>query len=204
MRAVTVGDRETYRPGEAIEGLQFNKAVAALYELTTAIEKAGPSASSDRAVRTLILLASLAIGRAILALGRWQGPAWLSGATGFAALVALCLTVTMLFPLALAVTLTELVQPGVLTLSQAIAALSTNPARSRGMTRHGGPIEPDAPANLTLFDPSEQWTVDERALHSLSRNTPFAGRRLRGRVLHTLLRGRFTFRDGQPVRKSNR
>ena len=50
--------RATAAVGEAIEGLQFNKAVAALYELTTAIEKAATSASRDKAVRTLILLAA--------------------------------------------------------------------------------------------------------------------------------------------------
>jgi leucyl-tRNA synthetase len=44
--------------GEAIEGLQFNKAVAQLYELTSAIEKAKPSATRHEAVRTLILLAA--------------------------------------------------------------------------------------------------------------------------------------------------
>jgi leucyl-tRNA synthetase len=44
--------------GEAIEGLQFNKAVAQLYELTSAIEKAAPSATRHEAVRTLILLAA--------------------------------------------------------------------------------------------------------------------------------------------------
>ncbi len=42
--------------GEAIEGLQFNKSVAALYELTSAIEKATPSATRDEAIRTLLLL----------------------------------------------------------------------------------------------------------------------------------------------------
>ena len=42
--------------GEAIEGLQFNKSVAALYELTSAIERAQPSASRDEAIRTLLLL----------------------------------------------------------------------------------------------------------------------------------------------------
>ena len=42
--------------GEAIEGLQFNKSVAALYELTSAIERAPPSASRDEAIRTLLLL----------------------------------------------------------------------------------------------------------------------------------------------------
>ncbi|HVM21262.1 MAG TPA: dihydroorotase [Egibacteraceae bacterium] len=97
----------------------------------------------------------------------------------------------------LALTLTELVDGGVLTLSQAIAALSTNPARSRDISGHGGPIQPGAPANLVLFDPQQQWTVDARGLQSRSRNTPYAGMQLRGKVVHTLLRGRFTCRDGQ-------
>jgi dihydroorotase len=97
---------------------------------------------------------------------------------------------------ALALTLTELVDE-VLSLSQAVALLSTRPARSRDIPGHGGPVVPGAPANLVLFDPAALWTVDERALHSRSRNTPFAGRKLRGRVVHTLLRGRFTVRDGE-------
>ena len=42
--------------GEAIEGLQFNKSVAALYELTNAIEKSQPSATRDEAIRTKLLL----------------------------------------------------------------------------------------------------------------------------------------------------
>jgi dihydroorotase len=100
---------------------------------------------------------------------------------------------------ALAVTLTELVRPGVLTLSEAIAALSTKPARSRDIGDHGGPIEPGAPANLVVFDPEAGWTVEASQSHSLSRNTPFAARQLWGRVRHTLLRGQFTFRDGQAV-----
>ena len=50
--------RATAAVGEAIEGLQFNKAIAGLYELTNAIEKAAPSASRDTAVRTLLLLAA--------------------------------------------------------------------------------------------------------------------------------------------------
>ena len=50
--------RATAAVGEAIKGLQFNKAVAALYELTNAIEKAAPSASRDTAIRTLLLLAA--------------------------------------------------------------------------------------------------------------------------------------------------
>jgi dihydroorotase len=102
---------------------------------------------------------------------------------------------------ALAVTLTELVRPGVLSLSEAIAALSTRPARSRDIAGHGGPIAAGMPANLVVFDPEERWTVTVGSSHSLSRNTPFAGRHLWGRVHHTLLRGRFTARDGHPVRR---
>jgi dihydroorotase len=99
----------------------------------------------------------------------------------------------------LALTLTELVDGGALTMMQAIAALSTNPARSRDISGHGGPIEAGAPANLVLFDPEQRWTVDAYALQSRSRNTPYAGTQLRGKVVHTLLRGRFTCRDGALV-----
>ncbi|MGH3665806.1 MAG: amidohydrolase family protein, partial [Egibacteraceae bacterium] len=95
-----------------------------------------------------------------------------------------------------ALTLTQLVHTRDLTLLQAVAALSTNPARSRGIAGHGGPIQPGAPANLVLFDPEQRWTVDPRALHSRSRNTPYEGLELRGTVVHTLLRGRFTVLDG--------
>lgn len=97
---------------------------------------------------------------------------------------------------ALSLTLTELVDGGVLTLPQAIAALSTNPARSRDLGGHGGPIEPGAPANLVVIDPMAGWTVEPAGLHSRSRNTPYAGMRMKGKAVHTLLRGRYTLRDG--------
>ncbi|MGH8907686.1 MAG: dihydroorotase [Egibacteraceae bacterium] len=98
---------------------------------------------------------------------------------------------------ALSLTLTELVKPGVLTLPQAIAALTTKPAHSRDIVGHGGPIQAGAPANLVVFDPDASWTVDPAALHSRSRNTPYAGLQVLGRVVHTILRGRFTCKDGQ-------
>ena len=43
-----------------------------------------------------------------------------------------------------------------------------------------------------LFDPQAEWTVDPAAFHTKGRNTPFAGWRLKGRVLATVLGGRFT------------
>ncbi len=100
---------------------------------------------------------------------------------------------------ALALTLTELVKPGVLTLTQAVAALTSKPARSRDITGHGGPIAPGTHANLVAFDPDASWTVDPNAVRSRSRNTPYAGLQVLGRVVHTILRGRFTCRDGQVV-----
>ncbi|MDP8955409.1 MAG: dihydroorotase [Actinomycetota bacterium] len=101
---------------------------------------------------------------------------------------------------ALAVVLTELVEPGLLTLSRAIEALSTRPAAILHADEHGGPIAPDRPANLVVFDPSEEWTVGERPFASLARNSAFLGRRVRGRVLHTMRRGEFTVRAGEPTR----
>jgi len=101
---------------------------------------------------------------------------------------------------ALALTLTELVEPGWLTLPQAVERLTAGPSRCRRLPGHGGPIAPGAPANLTVFDPAGRWTVDPARLASRARNTPYAGREVTGRVLHTLLRGEFTARDGRAVR----
>jgi dihydroorotase len=100
---------------------------------------------------------------------------------------------------ALAAVLTHLVEPGELTLSRAIEALSTTPARILGAHEHGGPIEPGRPANLVAFDPSAEWSV-EPPFASRSRNTAFLGRTLRGRVVHTMLAGELVVADGKAQR----
>ncbi|MDQ1360689.1 MAG: dihydroorotase, partial [Acidimicrobiaceae bacterium] len=87
---------------------------------------------------------------------------------------------------ALALAITELELP----LSRVLALLSWQPAAIAGLTEaHGGPIVPGAAANLCVIDPAETWTVDATALASRSRNTPYAGRTVTGRVRHTVLRG---------------
>ena len=101
---------------------------------------------------------------------------------------------------ALAVTLTELVEPGILSLSDALALLSWRPAVLAGLVAHGGPVAPGADANLTIFDPGHEWVVDSGRLASRARNTPFAGRELRGKVKHTLLAGDVVVRDGEATR----
>jgi len=100
---------------------------------------------------------------------------------------------------ALGVVLAELVEPGVCTLARAVELLTSGPAQVLGTDDHGT-IEVGRPANITVFDPDSIWTVDPSTLRSRSRNTPFAGRKLRGRVVHTILRGEFTVKDGEPTR----
>jgi dihydroorotase len=97
---------------------------------------------------------------------------------------------------ALALTLTELVEAGHLDLRSALCRLSTAPARLLGLDRQGGPLAPGRPANVVVFDPEAAWTVDPSSFRSRARNTPFAGRRLRGLVRHTFFEGRLTASDG--------
>ncbi len=98
---------------------------------------------------------------------------------------------------ALAVAITKLVEPGVMPLAEVIGALTWRPARIAGLDAlgHGQPIAAGNPANLCVFDPAEQWVVDPDRLASRSRNTPFAGWKLTGRVRHTVLRGQPTVID---------
>ncbi len=98
---------------------------------------------------------------------------------------------------ALGVSLAYLEMP----LCDIVAALSWKPAAIAGVAdAHGRPIAAGEPANLTVFDPNETWTVDPDAFASKSRNTPFAGVALRGRVRHTLLAGIPVVIDGRPTR----
>jgi len=101
---------------------------------------------------------------------------------------------------ALAVVVTDLVDPGILSLPHALARMSTAPARILGLQDQGGPIDVGAAANLVVIDPEESWVAGERPFRSAAANSAFLGKRLRGRVVHTMLRGSFTVRDGEPTR----
>ena len=98
---------------------------------------------------------------------------------------------------ALQVVATTMVQSGRMTWADVAASLSTKPARIAGLDGHGRPLAPDEPANLVLVDPNAQSTVDAEASQSLSRNNPWHGRTLQGRVHSTFLRGRATLLDGE-------
>lgn len=82
-------------------------------------------------------------------------------------------------------------------LTMLVRLMSINPAKIAGIAdRHGRDIEAGAPANLVVFDPKMEWTVEPDQLASKSRNTPYVGMTLRGKVRHTMFGGAFTVLDG--------
>ncbi len=92
---------------------------------------------------------------------------------------------------ALGLGLTELVGGGVLSLSELINRMSTVPARVFHLP--GGTLARGAPADVLVVDPDARWTVDPAQFVSKSRNTPFAGRDLVGRVELTLVDGNVVY-----------
>lgn len=82
---------------------------------------------------------------------------------------------------------TELVGKKILTWPQAVYRLST--AAAKILNIPGGTLEEGAPADITVIDPSLEWTVDPDKFKSLSRNTPFAGWKLKGRAVMTIVDG---------------
>lgn len=98
---------------------------------------------------------------------------------------------------ALGVVIETMVQTGMLDWSGVADRMSVRPAIIGRLGGHGRPIEVSEPANLTLVDPGTDWLVEPSRLVSLGRNTPFAGRRLPGRVLATFLRGSPTVIEGE-------
>lgn len=98
---------------------------------------------------------------------------------------------------ALALALTELELP----IEKVLALMSWQPARIANIAdRHGTPIEAGRTANLAVIDPSVSWVVRGDAMASRSRNTPFEGRTLRGKVRHTVLHGEPVVIDGEAQR----
>lgn len=73
---------------------------------------------------------------------------------------------------------------------------STSPARIAGLVDHGGPLAVGRPAHLCIFDPAQSWTVNARHTASRSRNNPWDGRTLTGKVRHTVVAGKVVVEDG--------
>jgi dihydroorotase len=91
----------------------------------------------------------------------------------------------------------RLVRQGRLTFERAITCLTSAPAAVFGLQK--GTLEPGAAADVTLIDPDTSWTVDPERFRSKSRNTPFAGRVLKGQVVRTLVAGMTVYQRSETL-----
>jgi dihydroorotase len=94
---------------------------------------------------------------------------------------------------ALALGVSNLVLPGHLTLPELIGKMTTAPARLYGLD--AGYLAEGGPADITIFDDRETWTV--AGFVSKSSNSPFIGQTLTGKVKYTICGGILVYRDGE-------
>ena len=93
---------------------------------------------------------------------------------------------------AVSLVISELVRPGVLTPLQMAQKMSRNPARVLGISK--GTLAAGSMADVTVIDPEAEYVVDRESFVSRSKNTPFHGRRVHGRVEATIVEGRVVYR----------
>ena len=93
-----------------------------------------------------------------------------------------------------------MVDTGLLTWAGVADRMCTAPARIGQVAEHGQALTAGAPANLTLVDPAASRTIVPSESASLSRNTPYDGMELPGKVVATFLRGTPTVLDGKLAR----
>lgn len=91
----------------------------------------------------------------------------------------------------LALGITNLVEPGHIEMENLIELMTV--AGARILDLPVGTLAEGGPADITIFDPKTEWTVDPKAFYSLSRNTPFTGSTLRGVVTHTICDGKIVY-----------
>lgn len=83
----------------------------------------------------------------------------------------------------------KLVDRDLISLEKLISSLTVNPAAIINRCEYGS-LYLNTPANLTVFNPSTYWTVNERTLSSKSSNTPLKGKELKGRIVFTIFNGK--------------
>ncbi|MCM1166044.1 MAG: dihydroorotase [Lachnospiraceae bacterium] len=93
----------------------------------------------------------------------------------------------------LAATLTELYHRGKISLKRIVRLMCVNPRKILGIA--GGSLGEGDIADITVFDPDEEWVVDPEKLHSKSKNTCFKGMKLKGRVKMTIVDGKIVYED---------
>ncbi|MFH1825819.1 MAG: dihydroorotase [bacterium] len=98
---------------------------------------------------------------------------------------------------ALALVLTKLVESKELTLKKAIEKMTVGPAKVLGLSK--GSLKIGTSADVIIVDPQAEWQVDASQFASKSRNTPFNGWKLKGKVFYTIVGGKVVVRDGKLV-----
>ena len=94
----------------------------------------------------------------------------------------------------LALTLTALYHTGKMELPAIIRRMTTNPADILHLPK--GRMSLGVDADLTIFDPNEEWVIDPEQFASKARNTPFAGMKVKGKVKYTIVKGKIIYREG--------
>ena len=87
----------------------------------------------------------------------------------------------------------NLVREGVLDMSALLKKMTVNPAKLLGI--NSGTIAEGAPADIIIFDPDLEWTVDKNSFISKGKNTPFHGTALRGKNLFSMVDGKIVFNE---------
>ncbi|MFA4966904.1 MAG: dihydroorotase [Candidatus Margulisiibacteriota bacterium] len=101
------------------------------------------------------------------------------------------------FETALSLVISELIEPGSLSLKKAIEKMTVNPAKILNIKK--GVLKPGWDADLIIVDPKAEWTVDVNKFISRSKNSPFGGWKLKGKVLYTIVGGRLVVKDGKLI-----
>jgi dihydroorotase len=97
----------------------------------------------------------------------------------------------------LGVVLTSLVHSRILSLTKAIALMSSNPAKILGIP--GGCLAVGNPADITIIDLDKEWVVDPNSFYSKGHNTPFRGWWLKGKAYATIVGGKIVMKNGEVV-----
>jgi dihydroorotase len=92
---------------------------------------------------------------------------------------------------AYALTVTELVRKGLLTMTQLVERMSASPAKILGIPK--GSLQPGMAADITIADTDTAWKIDPEAFYSKGKNTPFASKEVYGKVYYTIVDGEIAF-----------
>ena len=95
-------------------------------------------------------------------------------------------------------TVTKLVKPGHITLTQMIEKMSTNPAKILGIEK--GTLKEGSAADITIINPDEEWIVYKKDFESKGKNTPFDGYKLSGKVKYTIVDGEVVYSDKEGIK----